>query len=1281
MRNGGWFLLVLITTACSTGGAGDRGESDVVDSEVPAEVGGTVTMSNLLVPVGMTVTITSDVTFEVAGWTAIAGSIVGDGLGPWSIVIESGGRVEVTGTVAAGAAKTGGAGGSITLESAASDIVLGATARIVAGDGGPGLLDAGSFGAGGDGGSVTLLAEAGVLRVGAGATITLGDGGSGADLSVLEADVGAASVLSPGNSGGDGGPLLIEAGSAEGIAFETLTATRAWPPHTASVLTPSGARYTTGVDSAVVLGGAGGTGGALVFGDEEASSNWPPGLRLPASGPGKYNDCAALLTDPLVDRCVHGGDGGGGNPAGAGGPARVIGKSGAAPGARGEGVVGIGGTGGTCREHGVGCVPGTGGASEARGGAGAAALAPGLAGGDGGLAEASAGDSGLPWPLTATVPPLTCANAKAEGGNGAKGGGRCEGPLGETGGTGGTGGEAAAYSGVYILRLWTETLEADERAALEALTCAPGTGVADASASNGGDGGDALSAPGGAGGGGAAFLGLDADAAAPGAPGQPGAFCDAPTGCESNAGCEDGDDCTLDQCEDKQCFHVPIEGCAVLGVCALVDGVCTGDEACPEGTHCDASCAACVAGCRAADCTDDCPLGLACSGACDSCVASYAGGGGGVVVITGAECQLDADTEACQDACPDGLGCNPTCSACVKTSPSPQGCSKDDAGECTGDCPAGSTCDAAECVCVSETIGQLGACTQALITVADGLPTPICVDKCPDGFACDSECSGCSPVGCFVGGASGTCVDHCPAGMHCDATCDGCIPATEGCTPDSCASPNCPPGVACNPDCTACEIGAPPVPTTGCAFVPGEPPVVAGAGDVLICLGGCADGEYCGPECACQPEPAIGTPGGPEQKGACSSILDALGVVVGCEDHCGYAAKCGADCQQCAPCDPDTEPGCPKAPTPCQAETDPSSGQLIGCTDGCPGDLKCDGSCSSCVECTDDGDCSCATPCLAAACVEGSCECTPKALGSPCGDGSTCAEKGCGVPLTAKQCTIEIPKGGAVDLGEEVTPEPGGILLETAKALLAAEYSLAEKTLGYESSIAGQQAIGLVFEAVSGDQHNARARAVGQGSASVPPLQSFAPVGGLGGTFGAPIEATLGTKQTLVAPAAGAEVICTETDLGTVCGWCFAYNVTVAGLPNLAILTDGCTCGPDQICISSGGAATCLTVEPADSPATQACLASEQGNIATPSGCRWALFGSGSATQVGIVGGPFDVGVRLDLLASAVPPCSFLNMEFRYVVTGVHTDDHTACADLLEAGEGTRVRYVLKDGP
>lgn len=1272
------FAFWLGLAACSGDNPESPGASDVT-SAVHTSASGTVALANLDVPAGTTIIVVADVTFEVAGWVRLAGEIVSDGKGPWSITLRAQDSVELLGTVSAGSASAGGAGGDVSVQSVGGDVSLGSQASVSAGDGGAGVVDTATLGSGGDGGSVTLLAPSGALHIEDGAVIHLGDGGAGAEVALLATDVGEAVAVGLENIGGDGGRLLVEAQSAIGIAFETLTASTPWPP-LGPVLTAEGQRFTHGVDPDHVQGGAGGAGGGLIFGDPSVGSTWPDGAAWPAGGPGKGDYCAELRAETEVNRCVQGGAGGAGSPPGAGGPVRIIGKNGQAPGAPGESVIALGGLGGSCREHLPGCRPAVGGAAAATGGDGAEAITPDEKGGDGGSAEAYAGESGLPWPLDAVVAPLPCANASADPGDGARGGGRCAGPLGDSGGAGGSGGDGGAFAGVYLLRLTTalvdDALSWQEVGKLSEIECAKGSGVATATPSQGGDGGDALSAPGGGGSGGFAYHDIDSNAGTPGTAGVPGALCEElPPGCTRAGDCDDGDACTEDQCEEAQCFHFPIAGC---GGCQFVDGVCTGDAACPQGTHCDATCTSCLPGCRASDCTDHCPTGLACSDACGACIASYVGGGGGSFVITGKECQQAG--ESCQDGCPDGLVCNPSCTACVQSGVSPQGCSQDSGSTCSGQCPPGSQCDVGTCLCVAETVGTKGACSADVVTVGDGWPSAVCVDKCAAGFACDPQCTGCAPVGCFSGD-DGTCADSCPEGMHCDAACAGCIPAAEGCTPDTCDAPNCPPGAVCNSGCTACEIPKTSPPAQGCAYVPGAGPSVLGATQVLVCQGQCPVGEYCGAGCACQPEPTKGTPGGAAQQGTCSNLIDAQGKVIGCDSHCGYGATCNTECVACELCSPTTDPGCPADPNPCKATADPGSAAITACDDDCPEGLKCDAACSSCVQCTEDTDCECDDSCQEASCVDGGCACQPKALGATCGEGQTCAEKGCGMPLKPNGCFHAIPKAGALDLTTVVTPEPAGITLKEIQALISAEYALNGTELSFDSTIAGQAAVGLQFEAVTGTLHNASAVAVGEGSGAPPVLQSFVKGEGTAGSFGEVTTPVLGTAQTVVAPAPGAEVLCTEGPEGPICGWCYSYEIKVVGLSNLALLSDSCDCPADQSCVVSGDTPVCLAVELPNSPATLACQASQQGNVATPSGCRWMVLGVGTATQEGLAPGPFSVGLHMDLLDAELPPCAFLNVEVRYVVSGVHTQDPSGCGAVLAAGGGTTVRYVLKGAP
>ncbi|MFQ5490569.1 MAG: right-handed parallel beta-helix repeat-containing protein, partial [Phycisphaerae bacterium] len=184
-----------------------------------------------------------------------------------------------------------------------------------------------------------------------------------------------------------------------------------------------------------------------------------------------------------------------------------------------------------------------------------------------------------------------------------------------------------------------------------------------------------------------------------GDPCPPGEFCNEITAscgiCQSDANCDDGSDCTRDQCAGGACIFTgdptvcPDDGLFCNGQerCDRVRGCLSAGNPCPSNTTCDEASNRCLACFTDADCDD----GVDCTD--DACVAG--------------QCVTTRDDAACPD---DGLFCNgaefcdPLAGCVSVTNPCRPGffCNEQDdtCGECAvdGDCSDGITCTVDQCV-------------------------------------------------------------------------------------------------------------------------------------------------------------------------------------------------------------------------------------------------------------------------------------------------------------------------------------------------------------------------------------------------------------------------------------------------------------------------------------------------------------------------------------------------------------------------------------------------------
>ena len=400
--------------------------------------------------------------------------------------------------------------------------------------------------------------------------------------------------------------------------------------------------------------------------------------------------------------------------------------------------------------------------------------------------------------------------------------------------------------------------------------------------------------------------------------------------------CNDGNDCTTDECEGGQCAHVALDGVA------CTDGdPCTGPDLCKAGS-CKAppgECPACEsdADCAPFDDDDLCNGELACeNGAC----------------VTEPTSVIDCSTiptGPCKVA-----ECVPSVGACATVE-------KPDASQCEPDSPCVELgfCAAGECKGVPIQCNDDNPCT------ADGCDPDLgCLYTPMDGGACDDG-SGCTTDDVCTGGACQgvpkiDCNDGNPCTLDaCDEITGACVftpnesPCDDGnpCTQkDQCQEGECVgEGTECDDDdeCTtdSCD------PDGGCVYAALE----------------CDDGDPCTTD-GC--EPGFG----------CNSLLPGKPclTVENCVDpkactqeacnSCGFCEVSPVDCDDGNPCTADTcaEPG------------------------GCQNTPKTGEPCDDSEPCTTDDTCSAGSVCSGTPVDGPACQCAGKPDGSPCSDGDLC---------------------------------------------------------------------------------------------------------------------------------------------------------------------------------------------------------------------------------------------------------------------------------------------------
>lgn len=321
--------------------------------------------------------------------------------------------------------------------------------------------------------------------------------------------------------------------------------------------------------------------------------------------------------------------------------------------------------------------------------------------------------------------------------------------------------------------------------------------------------------------------------------------------CEGTpADCDDGVDCTLDDCESEAgCVNVPD------------DAACSDDEPCTTDT-----CG--PAGCEVANNTAQCDDGDLCT-AGDACSEGGCAGQPMVCADSGDPCEVAgcvSQTGACVLApaadgtsCDDGLVCSvaETCSggACIAEAEADCHCVKDD--DCVDDgnaCNGAPECDLASNTCAVKAgtvvaCDSAGACKASVCNPASGICETTDLSNstlCSDNSSCtlddhcqDGACTG-TPTACDDGDpcTSGACTDGACVQTPTDAACDDDDPCTDT---DTCAMGTCA-GVlkdcsGLTDDCHtgSCELGGCVAESTGaCDSMDELPPESKGIFDALV---------------------------------------------------------------------------------------------------------------------------------------------------------------------------------------------------------------------------------------------------------------------------------------------------------------------------------------------------------------------------------------------------------------------------------------------------------------
>jgi hypothetical protein len=500
-------------------------------------------------------------------------------------------------------------------------------------------------------------------------------------------------------------------------------------------------------------------------------------------------------------------------------------------------------------------------------------------------------------------------------------------------------------------------------------------------------------------------------------------------GCTAPGDCDDGNECTANQCNAGSCAHPPI---AAGTACAT--GVCNGSASAPE-------CVVCVdnapSGSTDAGCTNATPL-------CDRSVAPAVC----VACITSTDCGSAGDICVAGTCAAPGITLSGPSGTIATVSTTPNGTATH--------LPNGTTL----LVTVSESMGSGMATCMAFVTggtwtcaagsisgLTPGADYDVDVSGTVDGVMVStsgtfsvSSCAGAAAGdACSDGGSAGTCqgtgVLSCCQGcwdgsacrvgntaLNCGAMGGACSPCTDSntCTDDVCSAGACtnPPeatGTVCaggvcdglnTAVCEACINSGSGV-DTGCDSVT---PHCTGASGSRVCVA-CTQDTDCNDSVACTSDACV------------ASVCVNTSVAAGDSGMCMGGAVCsGAPSDTCVTC-ADTDPtgmdaGCPgSAPfclaglggNTCETCLDAGTGTDLGCDASAPNCVPSAGG-NVCVSCTSAGDCSDGNDCTDDLCTAGACSNPALAEFTACTGGVCSAAAVC----SAVAVSVDGPADGAL---------------------------------------------------------------------------------------------------------------------------------------------------------------------------------------------------------------------------------------------------------------------------
>ena len=491
-------------------------------------------------------------------------------------------------------------------------------------------------------------------------------------------------------------------------------------------------------------------------------------------------------------------------------------------------------------------------------------------------------------------------------------------------------------------------------------------------------------------------------------------FCQGQPECTGDFHCDDGNDCTKDwcdangvchfdctvdeKCDDQDpatskdvCTFLPIGECA----CEGVDVECADDADCDDGNDCT------LDGCNQGKCWHDCLDGLDCDDENpftfeDLCQSDP---------VTG-QCWCGGKTECQEHAdCDDGNAC--TLDSCDKNGTCHHDCMPDEKCDDGNPSTIKDTCmfsAVGDCVCLGIPVECVedGDCDDGNPCTLDGCKDGKCWHDCQEGLVCDDGDPFTDKDACLFDAVTGACV--CLGQKECndDPDCDDGM----ACTKDWCDATG-----TCHHDCLPgekCNEGDPDTINDVCDFS------VTGAclclGVVLECKepGDCDDGNACTKDVCVDGKCVHDCLDGLKCDDGNPYTFDdkCLSDPLSLDCFCQGAPECGddSDCNDGNPC---TKDSCDKNGV-CHHDCTPDT----ACDDGDPFTIKdlcqfsADGEClceGVLVKCIEDADCDDGNACTLDVCADGLCL-------HDCQEGMGCDDAN---PFTAKDVCLLDPLSAA----------------------------------------------------------------------------------------------------------------------------------------------------------------------------------------------------------------------------------------------------------------------------